>query len=127
MEDPGLEAELAAVLELCIAEVTDVPPEDEIEVDPEFPFVREIVWLVAERDDDCLVLPPPILTVVEIGDGGFEALNACDTDDAVVFPKVDLLALALPWQLTGTATGVARTAVIEVDVSMFRERPGNAG
>ena len=127
MEDPGLEAELAAVLELCIVEVADAPPEEDIEVDAEFPFVREIVWLVAERDDDCPVLPPPALTVVEVGDGGFEALNAGDTDDAVVLPEVDLLALAPPWQLTGTATGVARRAVIEVEVSMVRERPGNAG
>ena len=88
MEDPGLEAELAAVLELCIVEVADVPPEEDIEVDAELPFVREIVWLVAERDDDCPVLPPPVLNVAEVGDGGFEALNACDTDDAVVLPEV---------------------------------------
>ena len=127
MEDTGLEVGLEAVLELCIAEVADVPPGEDIEVNAEFPFDGERDWLVAERDDDCPVLPPPVLTVVEVGDGGFEALDACDTDDAIVLPEVGPLALVLPWQLTGTATGVANTAVIDVEVSTVRERPGNAG
>ena len=41
-------------------------------------------------------------------DGRVEALEACDTDDAVT--------AALLWQLTGTATGVASTAVTGVVV-----------
>ena len=62
-----------------------------------------------------------------IDDQEDEGFEANDTDDTVVPAEAVSLAPALLEHLPGTETGVARTAKIEVVVSMVNERPGNAG
>lgn len=124
MEDAGLET----VFEVGVAEVDHALPGADPENDTEVSIAEEVDWLEVESDDCCFVLPPlepPILDVEN--DEGSEALETCDTDDAVVLAEADPLVPALTWQLTGTETGVASTAVIDVVVLMVRERPPNAG
>ena len=115
MEDAGLEA----VFEVGVAKVDH---------DAELPLTGEVDWLDAESDNDCSVLCPLALPVIDVEDEeGVEALETCDTNDAVVPAEADTLEPALLWQSTGTETGVASTAVIDVVVLMIKERPGNAG
>ena len=85
-----------------------------------------------KSDDGGFVLPPltsPALKVED--DEGIETLEACDAKDAIelvkICPVVPLVVPVLIWQLRGTTTGVASTAVIDVVVLIVKERPGNAG
>ena len=124
LKDAGLEA----VFEVGVAEVDHALLGADPETDTEFSITEEVDWLDVESDDCCsllLTLGPPILDVEN--DEGSEALEPCDTDDAVVLVEANPLVPALPWQPTGTETGVASTAAIDVVVLMVRERPSNAG
>ncbi|CAD6593967.1 MAG: hypothetical protein ASARMPREDX12_007846 [Alectoria sarmentosa] len=104
------------------------PPNTDVDHDAELPLTGEVDWLDAESDNDCSVLCPLALPVIDVEDEeGVEALETCDTNDAVVPAEADTLEPALLWQSTGTETGVASTAVIDVVVLMIKERPGNAG
>lgn len=98
------------------------------ESDTELPITAGVDWLDAETDEGCLVLLSLVPSGTDVEDDeAIEARRGRDADGAVIFTEADALAPALCWQLTGTETGVASTAGIDVMVLMVRARPGKAG